>query len=241
MNEAVGSSFLSSWGDRRGRGRAPVCAEERTRNSGTNRRSGRSRPPAVRGKEREVGDRIAQLADEISDKGQRVDPGRKEHGRREEIADRGGDPSRAQDAGGGTGAPRSRPGPADLTPDPVGIDQATYCPTCRLLFAREKKFCRICGQSLAEAPSPSPVASCSVCDLSYAFPALTCVHCQEMSSPCPFRPPRKLPKPPRQPGRWNFPRRRLPTGRRPFPPSHPPFSLRLFHPRGIQPRRLPRP
>jgi hypothetical protein len=30
-------------------------------------------------------------------------------------------------------------------------------------------------------------------------------------------------------------------GRRPSPPSHPPFSLRLFHPRRIQPRRLPRP
>lgn len=67
----------------------------------------------------------------------------------------------------------------------MGIDQATYCPTCRILFAREKKFCRICGQALAEAPSPSPVASCSVCDLSYAFPALTCVHCQGDVQPVP--------------------------------------------------------
>ncbi|OGW60246.1 MAG: hypothetical protein A2V83_08955 [Nitrospirae bacterium RBG_16_64_22] len=65
------------------------------------------------------------------------------------------------------------------------IDQATYCLTCDLLFAREKKFCRICGGALTEAASPSPLASCPVCDLYYASPPATCVHCQGEVHPVP--------------------------------------------------------
>lgn len=65
------------------------------------------------------------------------------------------------------------------------IDQATYCLTCNLLFAREKRFCRICGGALSEAASPSPLASCPACDLYYASPAASCIHCRGEVHPVP--------------------------------------------------------